>query len=48
MKKQLKDKARVFTEKVAVESHGKSFPGILFEPKVPDAVRRMQKDKSRK
>ncbi|MBE5947254.1 MAG: exodeoxyribonuclease V subunit alpha [Lachnospiraceae bacterium] len=48
MKKQLKDKAKAFAEKVAVESHGKSFPGILFEPKIPDAVRRMQEDMSRK
>ena len=48
MKKQLKDKAKTFAEKVAVESHGKSFPCFIFEPKVPDAVRRMQEDKSRK
>jgi len=33
---------------VAVESHGKSFPITAFEPKVPDAVKRLQEEKSKK
>jgi len=48
MKKQLRDKAKEFAEKVAVESHGKSFPITAFEPKVPDAVKRLQEEKSKK
>ncbi|MBQ8412048.1 MAG: cyclic lactone autoinducer peptide [Lachnospiraceae bacterium] len=40
MKLNIKDKVKNFAEKTAVKSYGKSVPIFVYEPKVPEALKK--------
>lgn len=40
MKLNIKDKVKNFAEKTAVNTYGKSFPIYVYEPKVPEALKK--------